>query len=80
MLDVEWPRWGKPLWHAFCRLTRSPSMAGINPISLQEIVAYQQLMCIQFNDFELSILFMFDQIAIEIWSEHNEKNNENKES
>ena len=49
-------------------MSRPPSMGGISKISQQEILAYQQNYGIRLNQFELEMIEMIDQIAIEVFS------------
>lgn len=63
---MEWPKLGQPIWEAFTRMGRPPSMNGMEKISAQEIVAYQSLYGVRFTRWELDTLAMFDAIALEI--------------
>jgi hypothetical protein len=65
-LLIVWPRIGLPVWEAFTRLVRAPSMNGVERISTQEIAAYQDVYGVRFTRWELDMLAMFDAIAIEI--------------
>jgi hypothetical protein len=67
-LFIEWPALGRPIWEAFTRLGRPPSMNGMERITNQEIAAYQSVRKVRFTDWELDTLAMFDSIAIEISS------------
>lgn len=49
-------------------MARPPSMGGISKISQQEIAALQQNYAIRLNQFELEMIDMIDQIAIEVFS------------
>jgi hypothetical protein len=64
-LLLGWPKHGRPLWEAFTRLSRPSSMGGMERISSQELIAYQQLWGVRFTRWELETLAMFDSIAIE---------------
>lgn len=65
-LNIEWPQLGRPIWDAFRRLGRPPSMNGMEPIGMQEIAAYQDVYRIRFSGWELDVIGMFDAIALEI--------------
>ena len=67
-MKVEWPRLGRGLWDAFRCMGRAPSVSGVGEITNQEILAYQQVEGVQFNSWELSIIRMFDSIAMEAHS------------
>ena len=65
LLKVDWPSVGYPLWRAFCEMGRPPAVSGLAEITSQEILAYQQIEGVSFTSWELSIIRMFDKIALE---------------
>jgi hypothetical protein len=65
-LNIAWPKLGRPLWEAFQRLDRQPSMGGLGPITLQGIQAYESLYRVRFTEWELDVLHIFDRIAMEL--------------
>jgi hypothetical protein len=65
LLTMEWPKAGRPLWDAFCKMGRPASVSGPGELTSQEILAYQQLWGVQFNRWELEVIHMFDGIAME---------------
>jgi hypothetical protein len=65
-LLIEWPKLGLPIWEAFRKMGRPPSMEGVAEITLNEILAYQQLYRVQFSPWELDMLDTFDAIALEV--------------
>ena len=67
-LEVELPPFAADIWTAFNTMARPPSMGGISKISQQEIAALQQNYAIRLNQFELEMIDMIDQIAIEVFS------------
>lgn len=62
------PPFALDIWTAFNTMSRPPSMGGISKISQQEILAYQQNYGIRLNQFELEMIEMIDQLAIEVFS------------
>lgn len=73
LLSVEWPKLGKPIWDAFCRMGRPAGVAGPGEITSQEILAFQQLWGVKFNWWELEVIHMFDGIAMEGQSRASQK-------
>jgi hypothetical protein len=65
-LNIAWPALGLPIWDAFRRLGRPPSMGGVEAITNQEIQAYQNVYGVRFTAWELDVIDMFDNIALEI--------------
>ncbi len=65
-LKIEWPLVGRPVWEVFQRLGRPPSMNGIEPISNQEIAAFQSVYRIRFTEWELETIALFDSIFVEV--------------
>ena len=65
LLDIEWPRAGRPIWDAFRRMGRSMTFNGPGPITPQDILAYQQLHGVRFTSWELEVIDAFDAIALE---------------
>lgn len=68
MLDSEIPQWAIYLWKIFNSLSRPPSMGGLSKISQQEIVAYQSNHNIALNSFELELIEMIDNIALDVFN------------
>lgn len=66
MLKIEWPKLGRPIWEAFRKMGRPPSMDGLAEIAMHEILAYQQLYRVQFSPWELDMIDTFDAVALEI--------------
>lgn len=64
-MAIAWPALGLPIWEAFRRMGRPPSMNGMEPISAQEIAAYQSVYRVRFTGWELDVIAMFDAIAID---------------
>jgi nitric oxide synthase oxygenase domain/subunit len=65
LLKIEWPKVGRPIWNAFRRLGRAPSMSGLGDITAQEILAHQQLYGVRFSAWELDVIHMFDALVQE---------------
>jgi len=63
---LECPLLCRPIWEAFTRLGRPPSMNGIERISNQELAAYQTVYGVRFSRWELDTLALLDAIAVEI--------------
>lgn len=63
-LTIEWPKVGRPIWGIFNSLGRASGM-GMSAISQQEIAAWQQNHSIKLTPWELEMIAMFDQIALE---------------
>jgi hypothetical protein len=57
----------KDVWIAFVRLqnSKAPSMEGFTPIAFSEVLAYCTLYDITFDEWELQLLHVFDNIARE---------------
>lgn len=64
-LLIEWPKVGRPIWGIFNSLGRASGMSGMSAISQQEIAAWQQNHGIKLTPWELEMIAMFDQIALE---------------
>jgi hypothetical protein len=73
LLTMEWPKEGRPLWDAFCKMGRPAGVSGPGELTSQEILAYQQLWGVQFNRWELEVIHMFDGIAMEAQSRASQK-------
>jgi hypothetical protein len=61
-----------PLWRRFLQLSRRRDwgdMGGIKSIKHTEIVAYQQLMGVQFNPWEIEQIEILDNAYIKVVSE-----------
>ena len=65
-LQIEWPPLGRSIWDVFIRLGRPASMNGMEPISIQEIAAYQDVYRVRLTGWELDVIDMFDSIALEV--------------
>lgn len=64
-LKLEWPRYGRPLWDVFRRLSRPAAMSGVLPITCQEIDAFQRLYGVTLTPWELDLIAAFDAVAME---------------
>lgn len=65
-LAIDWPVEGRAVWAAFQRMGRPASINGVESITNQEIQAYQSVRRVQFTEWELDIIEMFDAIAVEL--------------
>lgn len=65
LLLTEWPREGRMVWWAFNTMGRQYGMAGPLPITATEIDAWQRVHGIRLTPWELSMIRVFDQIALE---------------
>jgi len=68
MLNNEIPQWAIYLWKIFNSLSRPSSRSGLMKISQQEIVAYQNNHNIALNSFELELIEMIDNIALDVFN------------
>ena len=64
-LTIDWPRAGRAVWDVFRRLGRPKSMDGAEPITFQEIDAYQRVTGVRLTPWELDVIESFDAVALE---------------
>lgn len=63
------------IWYTFLKLhnARGSSGFGVSPISYSEILAYCQLHQVEFEEWELDLIRLFDQTVLQIIAEDQEK-------
>jgi len=72
-LNIEWPRYGRPLWDAFRRIGRSMTPSGPGPILPENILAFQQLYGVRFSPWELDVIEAFDGVALDAIQQQSSK-------